>query len=154
LFFKAYKSITCVDKLWYCSSVKSTCSNGLFNSTLTVSQACQYTCGVCRSNFIFLLLLFHFSLIMNFLLKGTNATSVSTTTKLPVVMNTTQSAVILSPDDQCKRLFPNGSFCHQYSSSMCRSLVCRRFSNETDCYSYTSNIYEFISKIKLIGNFI
>ena len=51
LFNKAYQSISCVDSFWFCPSNKAGCTSSFFNKTLTVKQACPYTCGVCRSNF-------------------------------------------------------------------------------------------------------
>ena len=48
---KAYQSITCLDKYWFCPTMKTGCNAGIINATLTVKSACTYTCGLCTRKY-------------------------------------------------------------------------------------------------------
>jgi hypothetical protein len=44
--------------------------------------------------------------------------------------------VIWTADDQCKMIYPGGSFCHSMQNQVCATLYCRQSVNQSSC-SYT-----------------
>jgi hypothetical protein len=77
---------------------------------------------------------------INFIILGTNSSviSISTTTRKSRTP-TNLLGGILSPDDQCKALYPDGSFCRSNINVMCSMLACRQSYSDRTCYLYSSN---------------
>ena len=70
---------------------------------------------------------------------GNGSPAVSTTTTTTKIASS-GAASVLNPDSQCKGIFPNGSFCHSYSNSLCTSITCRASLSDRACYIYPSTV--------------